>query len=187
MKQSYCTFHTALRGLLFIPLAISLGFAQTGTPPEAGALKQAKALARRGQYEEAIKIYRKTAEQLNNQCRECLIGVAESYFALAKYKEAVNAWREVLALQTPDEATFLLRLSAALYWQGGEKNLNEALSLLQRAEDLQGNKVTALHYFRGMVLLKSKRETEGVIALQKFVELTAAGDDTDNARHYCQP
>ena len=108
--------------------------------------------------------------------------MAESYFALAKYKEAVNAWREVLALQTPDEATFLLRLSAALYWQGGEKNLNEALSLLQRAEDLQGNKVTALHYFRGMVLLKSKRETEGVIALQKFVELTAAGDDTDNAR-----
>ena len=146
MNQRNATPAKAIAGLLAVALAALLAACGGGkatpvsptatlegtvlTPQATGNLADAQEFQRDGDYEEAIAVYQALARQAGGpDQQEARLGLAQSYFALERYADAVAQLDAYLDAKPPEEdalrARFLLgRTYAAL---GDSKKAQESL------------------------------------------------------------
>jgi len=141
------------------------------------AFTNGRMLAHKGDFDGAIKEFRKAAELRKGQCAECFQLIGQIYFQMSKYKDAAAALREAIALKPANEASLNNALGTALYLQGDKKVLEEAVTALQRAIELSGGSVVKAYYNLGHALIKLGRKEEGVAALKTYLELNPSAEN----------
>ncbi|HEY7545233.1 MAG TPA: redoxin domain-containing protein, partial [Blastocatellia bacterium] len=146
------------------------------------AFARARALAREGKTEEAIKEFKKAADLKNGQCADCFRFIGQVYFRAAKYKEAATAFRQALALKTDKEADTCNALGVALYQQNDKKLYEEAATAFRRAIELSNDQMPRVHYNLGYTLIKMDRQDEGVAELKKYLEIAPSASDAPQVR-----
>lgn len=150
---------------------------------EAGqAIIKGRKLARDGDYEEAVKEFRKAAALRGNQCAQCFELMAQAYFQMTKFKDAVAAYRQALALNPENAAGLHNALGMALYAQKDKKVLGEAADAFQQAINLSGGAMVKAYYNLGYALIKLGREQEGMDALKKYLEAVPDANNAEEVR-----
>lgn len=171
--------------LAFAPAAAQETFRNPAMEPqdEAGqALNNARALARNGKIEEAIKEARKAAGLRNNQCAECFQFIAQTYFKTGNFKDSAAAFRQAIALKPTNEAELYNGLGVALYVQKDKKALEESVVAFKRSVELSKGKVAKAYYNLGYALIKLNKQAEGVEALKAYLAADPAASNAEEVR-----
>jgi tetratricopeptide (TPR) repeat protein len=180
--------------LFFIVLTLLLSFAQAAaqetfrnpameTQDEAQqAINNARALARKGQFEEAIKEIKKAAGLRNDQCAECFQFIGQTCFQMGKFKDAAAAFRQAIALKPANEAELYNGLGVALYVQKDKKALEESVPAFKRSIELSKGKVVKAYYNLGHALIKLDKKEEGVEAFKAFLAADPASNNAEEVR-----
>ena len=135
------------------------------------ALNKGRVLMHDGDVDDAVKEFKKAAALKNGQCAECFNFIAQSYFAVGRYKDAAIAYRQTIALKPDNEAELNNALGVSIYLQDDKKMLEEAVGAFNRAIEMSGGKLVKVYYNLGYALLKLGREAEGKAALTRYLEL----------------
>ena len=135
------------------------------------ALTKGRMLARIGNIDEAVAEFKRAASLKNGQCAECFQLIGQACFVSRKYKEAVDAYRQAIALKPENEGDLNNALGVCLYLENDKKVLEDAVAAFNRALDLTGGKLVKIYYNLGYALLKLGKEAEGKAALTRYLEL----------------
>jgi thiol-disulfide isomerase/thioredoxin len=146
------------------------------------ALNNARALARKGQAEEAIKESRRAAALRNDQCAECFLFIAQTYFRMEKFKDSAAAFRQAIALKPANEAELCNGLGVALYLQKDKKSLEESVAAFKRSIELSGGRVVKAYYNLGYAYIKLNRQAEGVEAMKAYLAADPAASNAEEVR-----
>jgi len=186
---------------IFISISMSLGitaYTQTPntTPPPGSStvsqrddfayrseMEKGRELQRRRQYEEALKSFKRANEMRDKKSPECFFAMANAYQGLEAYKNVVESCDKVIEFAQGDSG-----LQAQAYNLKGiafqsqaeskdQKKLKEAEAAFRQGLALNAD-LPILHYNLGFTLLQQGRDSEGIAALKKYVELQP---DTANA------
>ena len=147
---------------LFLGLALALLTAMILTPPvlkrtkavlplllllmlpelHAASLPEADAAFEQGQYEEAIRVYVEVQNKHQDREIHILTSIANSFYKLKKYEEAVNSYRTVISTMTnKDKYQF-------------EINYNLANSLVKMAETAKKDEDALLHLSQSLKIYR---------------------------------
>jgi len=143
---------------------------------------RARALARSGNPEEAIKEFQNAASLKKGDCADCFQMIGQVYFQMGKYIQSVASFRHAIALKPANEAELTNGLGVALYQIGDKKSLEEAATAFRRAVELSEGKLAKAQYNLGRTLLSLGKKEEGIAALQQFVEANPSSPDAYQAR-----
>jgi tetratricopeptide (TPR) repeat protein len=135
------------------------------------AFTKGRVLASEGDFEEAISEFKRAAKLRNDQSPECFQFIAQSYFALGRYKDAAAAYRQAIGLKPENEAELNNGLGVTLYLQDDKKVLPEAVAAFNQAIEKGGGKLIKVYYNLGYALMKLGRVEEGRAALAKYLEI----------------
>lgn len=144
-------------------------------------------LLRNGQYEEALKAYKKANGMRNKKCAECLWGMARAYDGLGAYRNVIESAERVLEYASDDT---LLRARAhnlkavaliALSEGKDEKKLKAAEAELRQALQLKAD-LSIVRFNLGVVLLKQNRDAEGIAELRAYLKAEDRGRTAEEAR-----
>jgi TonB family protein len=130
-----------------------------------------QALERR-QFEEALKIYKRTSDARGKQCADCFFGMALAYEGLGAAKNVAESCDRAIALgagNTPLVVQAHQHKGIALQMIGeykDPKRLSEAEAEFRLALALDPDGAF-LHYHLGVVLMQLQRDSEGVEELKK--------------------
>jgi len=130
----------------------------------------ARVLLRNHRYDDAIKEFKKASDLKKGQCVDCLAFMGQAYFQLGKYKEAVSAQKQAVALKPENEAEMVNQLGVFLYKENDKKTLQEAVDAFQRAIELGKGQIPLAYFNLGHALLKQGKEKEGIQALNSYLE-----------------
>jgi Tfp pilus assembly protein PilF/peroxiredoxin len=153
----------------------------TGNDAASKSLTAARVDLRNERYDEAIKGFKKAAEQRNGQCVQCYVLMAQAYSSTGKVKDAAAAVKQAIALNESD-AELYNQLGVYLYRESDKKALQESAEAFQRAIDLSKGQ-TAIAYFNlGHALIKLGKEKEGIQALNSYIEADPSSTNAGEAR-----
>ena len=153
------------------------------TQDEAGqALNNARALARKGQGEEAIKEAKKAAALRKDQCAECFQFIAQTYFQMEKFKDSAASFRQAIALKPANEAELCNGLGVALFLQKDKRSLEEAVAAFKRSIELSSGKVVKAYYNLGHAYIKLDKQAEGVEALKAYLAADPTARNAEEVR-----
>lgn len=164
------------RFIVYCILCLALGF-------EAAPLKaddawqrpfdQAQQLAAQGDFEAALRAYRKAAKKAKEPRLEILIGQSRAHNKLGRFADAASFARRALPLaeRTTEKIAVHSQLGTALYaaGQGTTKQLTDALASFRAVARLSEGRLVIAQFNIGLMLLSLQRDDEGVVALQDFV------------------
>lgn len=145
-------------------------------------ISNGRMLARSGQPEEAIKEFKKAAALKNGDCAECFQLIGQAYFFMSNYKDSAAAYKQAIALKSPNEAGLYNSLGVALYLQEEKKLLPEAVEAFKRALALSENKIVKAYYNMGYALIKMGKTEEGVAALKTYLDLKPDASEASAVR-----
>ncbi len=146
------------------------------------ALNNARALARKGQVEEAVKEGKRAAALRKDQCAECFQFIAQTYFQMERLKDAAAAFRQAIALKPANVAELCNGLGVSLYLQKDKKSLEESVLEFKRSIELSNGKVVKAYYNLGYALIKLDKQAEGVEALKAFLAADPASNNAEQVR-----
>ncbi len=150
-------------------------------------LEKAIALLRRQKYDDALKSFKRANEMMGKKSRECYFGMAQAYYGLKAFKDAVESCDKAMQLAVGDDAFRAQTLNLkglALQAQSELKN-DDKLIAAETAfrEGLALNKnMHTLSFNLGVVLVQLKRDQEGIAELKKYVTVAPNGDFAEQAR-----
>ncbi len=139
-------------------------------------------LGRRGRTEEAVKNFEKAIELKKGQCAECYQGIGQAYFQVTKYRDAVMALKQAIALKPQNEAALTNMLGVALYQQDDRRTFDEAIAAFKRVIELSGDKLPKAHLNLGYALIKADKEAEGKAELKRYLEMEPKAPNTDEVK-----
>lgn len=145
-------------------------------------ISSGRLLARKGQPEDAIKEFKKAAALKNGDCAECFQLIGQTYFFMSDYKESAAAFKQAIALKSPNEAGLYNSLGVALYLQEEKKLLPEAVEAFKRALALSENKIVKAYYNLGYALIEMGKNEEGVAALKTYLDLNPDASEASAVR-----
>jgi len=141
----------------------------------------ARADLRNERYEEAVKGFKKAAEEKNGQCVECYALMAQAYFRMGRFKDAAAVQKEAIALK-PEDAELCNELGVYLYKENDKKTLQECVEAFQRAIDLSKGQVTLAYFNLGHALIRQGKDKEGIQALKSYLEAAPTASNASEAR-----
>jgi len=187
----------AARAASFVLLAVFVSAAGAVVPPPAAqdkweildqgndaaskTLTAARVDLRNERYDEAIKGFKKAAEQRNGQCVQCYTLMAEAYSFTGKFKDAAAAVKQAIALNG-SEAELYNQLGVYLYKENDKKTLQDSADAFQRAIDLSKGQAVIAYFNLGHALIKQGREKEGIQALNSYIEADPRSSNASEAR-----
>lgn len=142
----------------------------------------ARALARGGDPEAAIKEFQNAANLKNGQCADCFRLIGQIYLQMEKYNESAAAFRQALALKPPNEAELNNALGVALYQLGDNKSFEAAAAAFRRAVELSEGRLAKAQYNLGRTLLNLGKQEEGLATLKAYIEANPSTPDAEQAR-----
>jgi thiol-disulfide isomerase/thioredoxin len=152
-----------------------------GNDPASKTLTAARVDLRNERYDEAIKGFKKAAEQRNGQCVQCYTLMAEAYSFTGKFKDAAAAVKQAIALKE-GEAELYNQLGVYLYKENDKKTLQDSADAFQRAIDLSKGKAVIAYFNLGHALIKQGKEKEGIDALKSYIEADPGSSNAAEAR-----
>lgn len=178
--------------LLLLPPAGRLGMsepiARAQVDDEAYDIELQKGLdlLRRRIYEEALKSFKRANEMRGKKSPECFFGMAQAYYGLEEYKNAVENSEKAIELGGNDNLRALAYNLQGLALQSqstlkDQKKLKEAESLFRKGLALKVEH-PVLSYNLAYVLLQQSRDQEGLTELEKYLKLAPKGEFARQAR-----
>jgi thiol-disulfide isomerase/thioredoxin len=146
---------------------------------------------RKGNYQEALPLYKKANKMKSEACIECIWGIAQTYNKLGAYKNVVETCDQLIRLGA-NEPEYLVKAwnlrgsslsTAVLTSKSGkdmeklreaERSFREVLRLSPRS--------SIAHYSLGLVLIWSNRTDEGITELRAYVNSGEQGESVEKAR-----
>jgi tetratricopeptide (TPR) repeat protein len=145
------------------------------------AFNAARVDLRSERYDEAIKGFKKAAEQRNGKCEQCYTLMAQAYSAMGRFKDAAAVQKQAIAL-SPESDELYNELGVYLYGENDKKMLQEAVEAFQRAVDLSKGQRAIAYFNLGHALMKQGREKEGIQALNSYIEADPGSSNAGEAR-----
>ncbi|MCH9651744.1 MAG: redoxin domain-containing protein [Deltaproteobacteria bacterium] len=160
--------------------------AGTATDRVMGLLDEAEALLEQRDHRASLKLFKKAADLGGLQCFDCQLGLARVYRRLGAHKDSLEHARNALVVGDSSGRLVVAHSEAglALMAGGDSASLAEAAKHFRQAAEVSQGQVPILFFNLGVVLLKLSRDEEGVVALERFVELEPEGSQVDQARAF---
>lgn len=134
------------------------------------------ALLRRGQFEEALKSFKRANEKRGKKSAECFFGMARAYQGLGAYKNVIESSEKMILFSGDDlkmqAQAYNLKGSAlqALAENKDQKKLKDAEAAFRQGIALDAD-LPILYFNLGFVLMQQNRDQEGIAELNKYLEL----------------
>jgi peroxiredoxin len=147
---------------------------------------KANDLLRRRRFEDALKGYKRANDMRDKKSAECLLGMAQAYFALEAYKNVVESCEKVIEVAPGDVQSLAQAYNfegIALQTQAAvkdQKKLAEAEAAFRKGLALNVE-LPILRYNLGFTLLELGRDAEGIVELKKYVEAQPDGSKAESA------
>lgn len=151
-----------------------------------GELTKGRSLMRRGQFEEALKSFKRANEMRAKKCAECLNLMADTYLSLEAYKNVVETSDKAIELAAGDKQMLLRAYNnkgiALQTWaeKKDQKKLQSAEAVFRQGLMVEGAPAV-FHFNLGVVLMQLNRDPEGIAELQQYIKLQPSGPNTENA------
>jgi len=191
------------RSLLFVILAAILGLsfidfegywtadAQDPSVDYEEELLKGRELYRRRDFEAALKSFKRANDMREKKCAECYAWMADTYFMLEAYKNAVESSDKVVEFANGDRQLLLKAYNskgrALLDWaeRKDQKKLEGAEAAFRQALIIEGAP-PVIRYNLGVVLLQLNRDAEGVAELKQYIQSQPNGQYIDSARRMAE-
>ena len=150
-------------------------------------LLKGRDLFRRKQFDDALKSFKRANDMREKKCAECYSWMADTYFALEAYKNAVESSDKVIELANGDKQLLLKAYNskgvALQAWaeKKDQKKLEAAEAAFRQALTTEGAP-PYVRYNLGVVLLQLNRDAEGVAELKRYIQLQPSGAYLESAR-----
>lgn len=147
---------------------------------------KANDLLRRRRFEDALKSYKRANDMRDKKSAECLLGMAQAYFALEAYKNVVDSCEKVIEVAPGDVQSLAQAYNfegIALQTQAAikdQKKLADAEAAFRKGLALNVE-LPILRYNLGFTLLELGRDAEGIVELKKYVEAQPNGSKSESA------
>jgi tetratricopeptide (TPR) repeat protein len=152
----------------------------------AGVLLKADQLMRRHQPQEAVELYKKANEQSGGKCPECMAGMAAAFNEMGAFKPAVEWSQKLIDLNASMEMSLrgYKELGLAHMKKPGEdaKSLAAAEDAFRKVLELSQGRYNDGRYVLGIILLRQKRDQEGLAALKEYIEREPTGANAASAK-----
>lgn len=165
------------------------------TPPLAAAndaavenaLIEAQASAADNDHAGAVRWFKKADKAAEGTSVEALVGLARALNKLGAHKDAAEAARRGLALDSVDlrdEAGLQHELGMGLYFRAGDDlaALEDAAGAFERILELTEGEEPTTIYNLARLRIKQGRDDEGIALLQTYLDLAPRGPYADDAR-----
>ncbi len=171
-----------------LALALSVD-AQTGNPSKDAyadeALKKGKEANAAGKFADAVKIFKETNKLQHNACYDCYMGLAVAYSGLGDARSAEDSSNKALTAATDahqSAAAHFRKGSVLMRFAGGDaKRLAAAEGEFRQALSDDKEELSA-RFGLGLVLLKEKKDEEGINELKTLLSLAPTGPYADPAK-----
>jgi tetratricopeptide (TPR) repeat protein len=154
-------------------------------------LDQGQLLIEHREYFEGLKRLRRASELSGNTCAECLVSILEAMNGMKAYQNTIDAAPAALSVAagTPRLLGQAYTFRGAAYVALGDKDPTkyapaEADFRAALAADPGSHVTDDLHFNLGIVLLKEKRDAEGVAELKQAVAIRPDSFMADDAKRY---
>lgn len=150
-------------------------------------LLKGRALFQHGDFEGALKSFKRANDMREKKCAECYSWMADTYFMLEAYKNVVESADKVIELASDDRQLVLKAYNskgrALQAWaeKKDQKKLEAAEAVFRQALTLEGAP-PVLRYNLGVVLLQLNRDAEGVAELKQYLQSQPTGPYVESAR-----
>ena len=150
-------------------------------------LLKGRELYRRGDFEEALKSFKRANEMREKKCAECYSWLADTYFVLEAYKNVVESSDKVIEFANGDRQLLVKAYNnkgrALQAWaeKKDQKKLEAAEAAFRQALTIEGAP-PVLRYNLGFVLLQLNRDAEGVAELKQYIQSQPNGQYLESAR-----
>jgi peroxiredoxin len=150
-------------------------------------LLKGRDLFRRKQLDDALKSFKRANDMREKKCAECYSWMADTYYALEAYKNAVDSSDKVIEFANADKQLLLKAYNskgmALQAWaeRKDQKKLEAAEAAFRQALTIEGAP-PYVHYNLGVVLLQLNRDAEGVAELKQYIQLQPGGAYLESAR-----
>ena len=151
-------------------------------------IDKGRQLLQRHEYFEALKTFQRANELAGGRSAECYVLMAQAMLGMKAYQNVVEAAQTAIEL-AQDDSRLLARAHSArgLAFQSlAEKDptkLRDAESEFRAALAADpGSRIADLHFNLGVVLMKQKRDDEGIAELQQEVAQRPHGTTADDSR-----
>jgi peroxiredoxin/Flp pilus assembly protein TadD len=154
-------------------------------------LLKGRDLYRRGDFEGALKSFKRANDMREKKCAECYSWLADTYFALQAYKNVIDSADKVIELAAGDKQLLLKaynnkgRALQSLAERKDQKKLEAAEAVFRQALTIEGAP-PVLRYNLGVVLLQLNRDAEGVAELKQYIQSQPGGVYLESARQMAE-
>jgi thiol-disulfide isomerase/thioredoxin len=152
------------------------------------AYEKAHELLQRHEYFEALKGFQKANQLAGGRSAECVVGMAQAMVGMKAWQNVIETAQTAIELAR-DAPLLLARAHSArgtAFQSLAEKDpakLQDAEREFRQALDADpASRVADLHFNLGVVLMKQRRDDEGVAELQKEIAQRANGSTAEDAR-----
>ncbi len=138
------------------------------------------ALMRRGQFEDALKSFKRANERRGKKSAECFFGMARAYQGLGAHKNVIESSEKMILYSDGDVnmqgQAYNLKGSTlhALAEGKDQKKLKDAEAAFRQGIALDVD-LPILHFNLGFTLMQQNRDQEGIAELNKYLELQPNG------------
>src|SRR2546423_2334929 len=154
-------------------------------------LLKGRDLYRRGDFEAALKSFKRANDMREKKCAECYSWMSDTYFVLEAYKNVVESSDKVIEFANGDRQLLLKAYNnkgrALLTWaeRKDQKKLEGAEAAFRQALIIEGVP-PVIRYNLGVVLLQLNRDAEGVTELKQYIQSQPNGQYIESARQMAE-
>jgi peroxiredoxin len=177
----------AILGLSFVHFDDWIVNAQDPNVDFEEELLKGRDLFRRKQFDDALKSFKRANDMREKKCAECYSWMADTYYALEAYKNAVDSSDKVIEFANGDKQLLLEAYNskgmALQAWaeRKDQRKLEAAEAAFRQALTIEGAP-PYVRYNLGVVLLQLNRDAEGVAELKQYIQLQPTGAYLESAR-----
>ena len=173
-----------------VVLAMTVGLAQETPAAAEKTLDEAYVLLEAGDYEKAVKAFRKAHKREDAPSFRCAIGRATTFNRIEAFKKADKSSQEALELAatSKERAAAYFEKGVALYARGSanDEELKASEHALRKVLEESGGGWNQARFPLGVILLKQERDDEGVAVLEAYLAAAPPGKAADLARSYVE-
>ena len=175
-----------------VPIARAAGSGQSAPADKKqaydDAYERARTLLQRREYFEALKGFQKANQLAGGRSAGCSVGMAQAMVGMKTWQNVVETAQTAIELSQNEP---LLRAQAhtargtayqALAEKDPAKLRDAEADFRQALEADPESRITDLHFNLGVVLMKQRRDDEGIVELRKEIAQRANGSTADDAR-----